>query len=154
MTASPASIGFSARTSTGYIVPSSRTTEPAFTRASGCSQECLDDYAVVIAEDPNHAEHYLERGNVLRRIGRFDDAFADYERAIRLSPPFPEIYYNRADLRALTGDIEGALADFSYVIELEPDFVDAYANRAALYLENGDLDRAGADAEGWTGPRW
>ncbi len=52
----------------------------------GMLEECLDDYAVVIAEDPNHAEHYLERGNVLRRLGRFDDAFADYERAIRLSP--------------------------------------------------------------------
>jgi tetratricopeptide (TPR) repeat protein len=108
--------------------------------------ECLDDYAVVIAEDPNHAEHYLERGNVLRRMSRFDEAFADYETAIRLSPPFPEIYYNRADLRAITDDIEGALADFSYVIELEPGFVDAYANRAGLYLELGDLDRAGADA--------
>lgn len=112
----------------------------------GMLEECLDDYAVVIAEDPNHAEHYLERGNVLRRAGRSDDAFADYEKAIRLSPPFPEIYYNRADLRAVTGDIEGALADFSYVIELEPDFVDAYANQAGLYLELGDLDRAGADA--------
>ena len=125
---------------------------PRLRQPWACSQECLDDYAVVIAEDPNHAEHYLERGNVLRRMGRFDEAFADYETAIRLSPPFPEIYYNRADLRAVTGDIEGALADFSYVIELEPDFVDAYANRAGLYLESGDLERAGADAIGRPGP--
>jgi tetratricopeptide (TPR) repeat protein len=112
----------------------------------GMLQECLDDYAVVIAEDPNHAEHYLERGNVLRRLSRFDEACADYETAIRLSPPFPEIYYNRADLRALTGDMDGALADFSYVIELEPGFVDAYANRAGLRLELGDLDGAAEDA--------
>jgi tetratricopeptide (TPR) repeat protein len=113
----------------------------------GMLDECLADYAVVIADDPNHPEHYLERGNVLRRAGRFDEAFADYETAVGLSPPFPEIYYNRGDLRALTGDTEGALADFSYVIELEPDFVDAYVNRAGLYLETGDLDGAGADAE-------
>ncbi len=112
----------------------------------GRLQECLQDYAVVIAEDPNHAEHYLERGNVLRRLGRSEEAFADYETAIRLSPPFPEIYYNRGDLRAVTGDVEGALADFSYVIDLEPDFVDAYANRAGLFLESGDLDGAEADA--------
>jgi tetratricopeptide (TPR) repeat protein len=112
----------------------------------GLLDECLADYAVVIADDPNHPEHYLERGNVLRRAGRFDEAFADYETAVSLSPPFPEIYYNRGDLRALTGDTDGALLDFSYVIELEPDFVDAYVNRAGLYLEAGELDRAGADA--------
>ena len=112
----------------------------------GRLEECLADYAVVIAADPNHAEHYLERGNVLRRAGRFDDAFADYETAIRLTPPFPEVFYNRADLRATTGDIAAAVDDFSYVIELEPDFVDAYANRAGILLEMGDLDGASADA--------
>ena len=55
----------------------------------GRLEEALADYAVVIQEDPNHAEHYLERGNILRRLGRYDEAFADYERAISLSPPSP-----------------------------------------------------------------
>jgi tetratricopeptide (TPR) repeat protein len=112
----------------------------------GRLDEALADYAVVIQEDPNHAEHYLERGNILRRLDRPDEAFADYATAMRLSPPFPEIYYNRGDLRVATGDIAGALADFSYVVDLDPDFVDAYVNRAGLYLQAGDLEEAGRDA--------
>jgi tetratricopeptide (TPR) repeat protein len=112
----------------------------------GRLDEALADYEVVIREDPNHAEHYLERGNILRRVGRLDEAFADYETAIRLSPPFPEIYYNRGDLRATIGDTGGALADFGYVLELDPEFVDAYVNRAGLRLDAGDLDGAEGDA--------
>lgn len=112
----------------------------------GRLEESLADYAVVIADDPNHPEHYLERAAVLRRAGRTEEAFADYDRAVTLSPPFPEIYYNRGDLRAASGDVLGALDDFSYVIELEPGFVDAYVNRAALYLEEGEPELAAADA--------
>jgi tetratricopeptide (TPR) repeat protein len=112
----------------------------------GRLDEALADYAIVIREDPNHAEHYLERGNILRRLGRTDEALADYERAFSLSPPFPEIYYNRGDLRVTLGDIEGALVDFSYVVELDPGFVDAYVNRAGLYLEMGNVEAAHWDA--------
>lgn len=106
----------------------------------------LADYGAVIAEDPNHCEHYLERGNILRSLGRYDEAAADYAKAVALTPPFPEIHYNRGDLRLLTGDVDGALADFSYVLELDPDFVDAYVNRAGIYLDAGEFDAAFADA--------
>jgi tetratricopeptide (TPR) repeat protein len=112
----------------------------------GRLDEALADYEVVIQEDPNHAEHYLERGNILRRLGRTDEALADYARALRLSPPFPEIYYNLGDLRATLGDAEGAIADFSYVLDLDPEFIDAYVNRAGLYLELGDIAAAHRDA--------
>jgi tetratricopeptide (TPR) repeat protein len=112
----------------------------------GRIDDALADYEVVIREDPNHAEHYLERGNLLRRVGRSEEALADYETALRLSPPFPEIYYNRGDLRASIGDDTSALADFSYVLELDPDFVDAYVNRAGLRLDAGDLEGAWSDA--------
>ncbi len=112
----------------------------------GRLQDALDDYAVVIEQDPNHAEHYLERGNILRQLGRPEEAAADYATAMRLSPPFPEIYYNRGDLRFGEGDTAGAMADFSYVLELQPDFVDAYVNRAGLHLEQGDWELARDDA--------
>ncbi len=114
--------------------------------ALGMLDEALADYAVVIKEDPNHPEHYLERGNILRRLGRHDEAAADYETAIRLSPPFAEIYYNRGDLRMSLSDRDGAMADFSYVLELDPELVDAYVNRAGMYLDDGDINAARLDA--------
>jgi tetratricopeptide (TPR) repeat protein len=112
----------------------------------GRLEEALADYAVVIRDDPNHAEHYLERGNILRRLGRHDEAFADYATAMRLSPPFPEIYYNRGDLRLAAGDRAGAFADFSYVLELDPESVEALVSRADLHLEDGDVAAAERDA--------
>ncbi|MFR9797284.1 tetratricopeptide repeat protein [Streptomyces sp. MS06] len=112
----------------------------------GRLDDALADYAVVIEQDPNHAEHYLERGNLFRRLGRTGEALADYSRALSLSPPFPEIYYNRGDLRLNEGDVDGALADFGYVIEQDPEFVDAYINRCAIHLEAGDPAAALADA--------
>ncbi len=115
--------------------------------ALGRLDEALADYAVVVEQDPNHAEHYLERGNILRRLGREAEALEDYARAIRLSPPFPEIHYNRGDLHLTLGDQLAALADFDYVIELDPEFTDAYINRAGIRLESGDVDGALADAE-------
>jgi tetratricopeptide (TPR) repeat protein len=113
----------------------------------GRLDDALADYAVVIAADPNHAEHYLERGNIYRRLGRAGEAAADYATAMRLSPPFPEIYYNRGDLRLSAGDEAGALADFSYALELDPELVDAYVNRAGMFLEDGSLELARRDAE-------
>jgi tetratricopeptide (TPR) repeat protein len=113
----------------------------------GRPDDALADYAVVIKEDPNHAEHYLERGNILRRLGRYEEAAVDYQRAMRLSPPFPEIYYNRGDLRLIQSDVAGALADFSYALELDPSLVDAYINRAGIYLDAEDTDAALRDAQ-------
>jgi tetratricopeptide (TPR) repeat protein len=114
--------------------------------ALGRLDDALADYAIVIELDPNHAEHYLERGNILRRLGRTAEAAADYERAIALSPPFPEIYYNRGDLRLSEGDSGGALADFSYALELDPELTDAYVNRASIWLDEGDTAAALRDA--------
>ena len=114
--------------------------------ALGRLDDALADYAVVIGDDPNHAEHYLERGNIYRRLGRYEEAAADYATAMRLSPPFPEIYYNRGDLRLSLGDRAGALADFSYALELEPALVDAYVNRAGAHLEDGEPELAERDA--------
>lgn len=114
--------------------------------ALGRLDEALADYAVAIAADPNHAEHYLERGSILRRMGRAGEAAADYERAIALSPPFPEIYYNRGDLRLSQGDRDGARADFGYALELDPTLADACLNRGSMALEDGDVATARADA--------
>ena len=119
----------------------------------GRLQECLHDYAVVIAEDPNHAEHYLERGNVLRRLGRFDEASADYETAIRLSPPVPGDLLQPGRPAALTGDMEGALADFSYVSSSNPTSSMPMPIGPGSSSSSGDLDGAAAGRRrpGWPG---
>lgn len=113
----------------------------------GRLEDALADYDAVIVEDPNYAEYYFDRGNLLRRLGRDTDALADYETAGRLSPPFPEVYYNRADVLLALGDIEHGLAGLNHVLDIAPEFIDALVNRAGLLAALGDADAARRDAE-------
>ena len=47
------------------------------------------EYRLVLEDDPDYAEYHLELGNMLRTLGRDDEALAEYDRAIALSPRSP-----------------------------------------------------------------
>ncbi|MEU8248008.1 tetratricopeptide repeat protein [Nonomuraea sp. NPDC048916] len=113
----------------------------------GDLEGALCDLDAVIAADPGYPDYYVDRGNLLHRLGRPAEAVADYETAIRVGPPFPEPYYNRSEIRFAAGDFAGALADLDHAIELDPGFTDAYVNRAGLLVALNELARARADAE-------
>ncbi|WP_240134672.1 tetratricopeptide repeat protein [Streptomyces sp. MUM 178J] len=109
---------------------------------SGRSEDALADYAQIIDVDSDFADHYFNRGGILRRLGRLEEAVADYERALTLEPPFPEAYYNRGDARLELGDAEGALADFDRTLELEPGHPEALLARAGLLADLKEPDVA------------
>ncbi|PWW66891.1 tetratricopeptide repeat protein [Actinokineospora spheciospongiae] len=113
----------------------------------GRTDEALECFDQVIAADPNHPDHYIDRGNLLHTLGRDAEALADYDTAIRLGPPFPEAQYNRAELLLDLDEVDAALAVLDHVLDLDPDMVDARVNRAGIHLDRGDLTRARADAE-------
>ncbi|MEO3811903.1 tetratricopeptide repeat protein [Sphaerisporangium sp. B11E5] len=113
----------------------------------GRRAEALTELDAAIAVDPDHPDHYLDRGTLLFRMGRPDAALADYETAMRLSPPLPEAHYNRAQLLLDLDDLPGARADLDRVLELDPGCLDAYINRAGLLLRLGLDDQARADVE-------
>ncbi|MCY0941813.1 tetratricopeptide repeat protein [Streptomyces antarcticus] len=108
---------------------------------SGRLEEALADYASIIDADSDFADHYFNRGSMLRRLGRVEEAIADYERALALEPPFPEAHYNRGEALLELGDAEGARADFDRTLELEPGHLEALLARAGLLADQGD-DRA------------
>lgn len=105
----------------------------------------LADLDAVIAADPGYPDYYLDRGNLLHRLGRDEDAVADYETALKVGLPFPEPYYNRAEIRFAHGDLEGARADLDRVLVLDPGFLDALVNRSGLLVALEDYDGARAD---------
>jgi tetratricopeptide (TPR) repeat protein len=59
--------------------------------------EAAAEYAAIVEDDPNLADHHFNLGSMLRRLGRTEEAIANYERALAMSPPFPEVFYNRGD---------------------------------------------------------
>ena len=56
----------------------------------------IDDFTRAIAEDPNNADFYHNRGFAKRKLGDFPGAVLDYTAAIRLNANHHRAYYNRA----------------------------------------------------------
>ncbi|MGA4837972.1 tetratricopeptide repeat protein [Streptomyces sp. G45] len=115
--------------------------------ARGDHAAALRDYDDLIARDPDHGEHYVERAAQHRALGHPEEALRDYATSIRLGPPCHETHFNRADLLRELGDDEGALKDLDYALDVAPDHLDSLLHRADLLLERGDLAAARRDVE-------
>lgn len=117
------------------------------------------------------------RGLLLTRSERFDEALVDHDRAIEMDPGIPSLYINRSNTYIRAKRYEDAMRDLDRAIELaqqaravaeraaaaeaaagaDPDAVPvrpggrelaaAYYNRALLFQRQGNLDAALVDAQ-------
>jgi Flp pilus assembly protein TadD len=78
------------------------------------------DLAWVCARAPEHGPAHLYRGEVLNRLGRFEDAFTTLERAAVLLPDHPRPYYLMGILFDRKGMPDQAAAMFRRARELTP----------------------------------
>jgi len=76
---------------------------------------------------------YNNRGALLEKQGKIDEAINDYSKAIELNPNDSRAYYNRGVLLDSKGLINEALNDFSNAIKSKPDYAEAYLNRGNIY---------------------
>jgi len=95
-----------------------------------------------LAVQPNFAEARCNRGNVLKELGRLDEALASYERAIALKPDFVEAHYNRGIVLQALGRPDASVASYDRAIALRPSYVEAHFNRGAALSELGRLGDA------------
>jgi hypothetical protein len=107
-------------------------------------QAALGSYDKAIELKPDYAMAYNNRGNVLRQLGRNDDALADYDRAIALKPDYADAYNCRGAALQQSRRHEEALASCDKAIALAPNFADAIASRAGILRELGRRSEAAA----------
>jgi protein O-GlcNAc transferase len=106
-----------------------------------------------VALRPNSAGARNNSGNVLRAVGRLDEAIAQYDVVLRIDPHFFMAHYNRG--MALRGQnrIGQAKQSFSRAYSLKPDFLEAefamgMAELPVLYETAAEIsDRRAAYAE-------
>lgn len=85
--------------------------------------------AAAIQANPHSAAAHCNLGNVLRGLGRREDALASYDRALALDPRHAEAFNNRgAALHELKRDAE-ALESYDRALALNPDYAEALHNR-------------------------
>jgi len=92
----------------------------------------LDLYGKVLAQ----------RGNVLRKMQRYDLAQQDLDRLVSLYPKNPAVYEHRANLWIVTKRPDKAAAEFTRMIELDPRDTDSYQWRARMYYTMKQFDKA------------
>lgn len=89
------------------------------------------------------------RGDLLRKLGRFEEAIADYDQAIAISPENAVFYNNRGNIWAEHGRVDLAFSDLGRALELDPENSVFLNNRGRLLQRDGkhieaiaDFDRA------------
>jgi protein O-GlcNAc transferase len=98
--------------------------------------------AQAIKVDPDNAPAYLNRGNALKDLKRFDEALICYNKAVALKPNLVDAHSSRSLVLYYLRRLDEALASYDRTIALKPDHTEAYNNRGIVLLELNRPDDA------------
>ncbi len=96
----------------------------------GLAEQALEYLTRAAALMPGHAGIWNNRGNILRDLGRPQEALASFQQALTLRPGSASALYNCANVLLL--DLhrpDSALPLYDQALSLNPDFVEAWNNR-------------------------
>lgn len=98
----------------------------------------LDEINQSIAEDPENADLYNQKGNKNLKNGEFREAVIAFDKAIQINPSYAEPYNGRGVAYRNLGEYNKAIQNYTKAIVLYPSFFEAYNNRgvAFLFLDN------------------
>jgi tetratricopeptide (TPR) repeat protein len=97
--------------------------------------EAIERYRDKIARHPDDSELYIGYGNVLRFLGRFDEAEAQYQRVMEMDPFNPDAYAEMAVLALKQRNKKEAIAFWQKVLEVTPNSQVPDRDKS-LYLES------------------
>lgn len=87
-------------------------------------------------------EQWLDEGNRLFNIGRFDEALSAFERAIQLDPSFAEAYEAKGSALYYLNHLADALVSYEQAINLDPSYAPAYNGKANVLYDFKRYDDA------------
>jgi protein O-GlcNAc transferase len=103
------------------------------------------DCAVALPAAPDAA--WMNRGYVLTRLGRLDEAFRNNEYLAGLRPDLTLAHFNVAEVLLALERFAEAKQACERAISLEPDFPDAYIDRALAAAALGEVAQAQSDLD-------
>jgi predicted TPR repeat methyltransferase len=95
----------------------------------------------------NSAEAYTDHGNMLKEIGRLDEAVNSYQKALEIKPDYAEAYGDLGTVFKEQGKLDKAIASYQQALILKPDYAKAYINLGVVFQEGGLLNEAAANYE-------
>src|SRR5262245_6519628 len=112
--------------------------------AGGQAERALEDLHQADRVRPDDAATWYARAEILRSLGRWDEAIRAYDGAIEFGP-VPIMYAGRGQARAAANDAKGAEADYTRGLVLDPALREAWVARAQLRARAGRYEEARDD---------
>ncbi|GAB4305987.1 MAG: hypothetical protein Kow0090_21350 [Myxococcota bacterium] len=91
---------------------------------------------------PDFAEAWSNKGVVLDKLGRTDDALKALDEAIKIKPDLAEAWYNKGNALAKLGRTDDALKAYDEAIKIKPDYAEAWSNKGFVLAMLGRRDDA------------
>ncbi len=110
--------------------------------------QALSHFAKAHQLRPDWVNPVLNRGALLDRLNRCEEARADLELAAELDPACPIVHYNLGNVLQKQGHISLAARSYQAALEHNPNFAKAHWNLAICQLLLGDYEN------GWESFRW
>src|SRR5690606_2262115 len=114
---------------------------------AGQPEAALSDYAAALRTAPDDVEILGERGELLLRQGRADQAFADFQKAVELAPDNPLVHSWLAWGYVEKNDYARAEEEASRTIELQPRSPLGYWDRGLFRFFLGRFAEATEDLD-------
>jgi tetratricopeptide (TPR) repeat protein len=105
--------------------------------AQGCGDEAERLIARAVELAPELPELRNDRGEILRALGRYDDAIAGFREALALHPGYPEARNNLGVALRQAGRTEEAVAAFAAALADRPDYPEARYNLGVTLVDVG-----------------
>jgi protein O-GlcNAc transferase len=97
--------------------------------------------------NPKAAYAHNNRGNILMKLQRLDEALASFDKAIALKPDSAEAFNNRGNALQELNRLDDALASYDKAIAYKSDYAEAFNNRGLALQELNRLDDALASCD-------
>ena len=70
---------------------------------------------------PDYYQAWYNRGIVLGKLGRYEEAITAYDRSSQIKPDDPSPYYNKSRAYSLQKQIQSSLENLQKAIQLNPE---------------------------------
>lgn len=104
-------------------------------------------YDEELLKKPDDSDLLNRKGQLLERLGRFDEAATCFERAIALAPQARGYHFNLARAATTLGQSDRALAEYREIVRLQPDDYAARYSLAVALQKRGDHEAAVVELE-------
>lgn len=116
----------------------------------GQSDEAMVHYEQAIRLQPNYADAYYNRGNILFANGHIDDAIADWEKTLEIQPNDADAHTGLGNALLRKGSLQEAIAHYEKALALAPEDPHSRNNIAWVLATSSDASiRDGTKAVGF-----